>query len=69
MRFRNYFALVLLVSLKGTGAWSSPELDKGKKLYAQHCAECHGTSGEGVEDEFSKPLTGDLAYRKTKSIC
>jgi mono/diheme cytochrome c family protein len=42
MRFRNYFALVLLVSLQGTGAWSSPELDKGKKLYAQHCAECHG---------------------------
>ena len=64
MRFRNYFALVLLVSFKGTGAWSSPELDKGKKLYAQHCAECHGTSGEGVEDEFSKPLVGDWPLQK-----
>jgi hypothetical protein len=39
-------------------------LDKGKKLYAQHCAECHGTSGEGVEDEFSKPLTGDWPIEK-----
>ena len=64
MRFRNYIALILLVSLQGTGAWSSPELDKGKKLYAQHCAECHGTSGEGVEDEFSKPLTGDWPIEK-----
>ena len=64
MRFRNYFALVLFVSLQGTSAWSNPELDKGKKLYAHHCAECHGSSGEGVEDEFSKPLTGDWPIEK-----
>lgn len=35
------------------------ELAAGEKVYQQHCAACHGESGEGVEEEFSSPLTGD----------
>ena len=32
----------------------------GKKLYAEHCAACHGDQGQGNEDHFSDPLVGDL---------
>ena len=54
----------MIASLCGANAWSSPELNKGKELYAQYCAEGHGQSGEGVEDEFSKPLVGDWPLQK-----
>lgn len=64
MLFGKYSALLLLSLSVFLRAWCSPELDKGKKLYAQHCAECHGASGEGVEDEFSKPLVGDWPIEK-----
>ena len=54
----------MIASLCGANIWSSPELKKGKELYAQYCAECHGQGGEGVEDEFSKPLVGDWPLQK-----
>ena len=54
----------MIASLCGANIWSSPELNKGKELYAQYCAECHGQGGEGVEDEFSKPLVGDWPLEK-----
>jgi len=54
----------MIASLCGANIWSSPELNKGKELYAQYCAECHGQGGEGVEDEFSKPLVGDWPLQK-----
>ncbi len=64
MQFRINLALITIASLCGANAWSSPELNKGKELYAQYCAECHGQGGEGVEDEFSKPLVGDWPLQK-----
>ena len=64
MQFRINLALVMIASLCGANIWSSPELNKGKELYAQYCAECHGQGGEGVEDEFSKPLVGDWPLQK-----
>ena len=54
----------MIASLCGANLWSSPESVKGKKLYAQYCAECHGQGGEGVENEFSKPLIGDWPIEK-----
>lgn len=30
----------------------------GERIYAQHCASCHGDAGQGVKGEYSKPLHG-----------
>ncbi len=32
---------------------------RGKQIYRERCASCHGASGEGVKDRHSTPLTGD----------
>lgn len=31
----------------------------GEQIYRQSCARCHGSRGEGVTDEYAKPLIGD----------
>jgi mono/diheme cytochrome c family protein len=28
-------------------------------LYQKLCAECHGARGQGVEEEYDEPLTGE----------
>jgi len=59
------YSLLLVFSLSSLlSAWCNPEIETGKKLYTQHCAECHGEKGEGVEDEFPKPLVGDWPLGK-----
>jgi hypothetical protein len=32
---------------------------RGEALYQKYCTECHGDAGEGIEDEYELPLTGD----------
>jgi len=34
-------------------------LDRGRQIYANQCAACHGERGEGVEDVYAMPLVGD----------
>lgn len=34
-------------------------LAKGKSLYVQQCASCHGANGEGGTDGYDEPLYGD----------
>lgn len=36
-----------------------PQLSKGRDLYAQQCASCHGAKGEGVQEKYPKALIGD----------
>ena len=31
----------------------------GEQIYQQQCASCHGTAGEGTDDHYPRPLTGD----------
>lgn len=31
----------------------------GEQIYRQQCAKCHGAAGEGVLDQYAKPLIGD----------
>jgi hypothetical protein len=38
-----------------------PENHPGKAIYQKLCAECHGDRGQGVEDEYDEPLTGEKA--------
>ena len=62
-RYYPYLLFVLASSTSSQGMGMTKPLD-GKKLYAQNCAECHGEQGEGVEDEYSKPLIGDWPVSK-----
>lgn len=40
-------------------AEDAARLERGRILYAQHCASCHGAQGEGVAGEYEEPLYGD----------
>lgn len=33
--------------------------ERGRAIYQKLCADCHGANGQGVEDYFPDPLTGD----------
>ncbi len=61
--FRNGLRLccfsVIVVSLGEYGVADEPLHAAGQKLYETHCARCHGTHGEGVENEQPEPLVGD----------
>ena len=40
-------------------AFAAPVEHPGKELYQKLCSECHGDRGQGVEDEYDEPLTGE----------
>ena len=42
-----------------TCALAAPAEHPGKALYQKLCAECHGSKGQGVEDEYDEALTGE----------
>ena len=43
-----------------------PDPDRGKRIYASACAECHGENGEGFTDAGGNlifpPLWGDQSF-------
>jgi cytochrome c553 len=41
------------------GFASSAESVTGEQIYRRQCAKCHGANGEGVKDQYGKPLAGD----------
>lgn len=54
-------AVVGLLMVLGADA-ESPLKAKGKQVYMEHCASCHGKVGEGVKNEYNKPLIGDKSH-------
>ena len=54
---RAFFFLLLLVTC--LLPWDAIGQPDGRKIYAVHCASCHGAKGEGVADEYEKPLWGN----------
>jgi len=48
-----------VVWLSATCAFAAPAEHPGRALYQKLCAECHGSKGQGVEDEYDEPLTGE----------
>lgn len=64
MLLREYYRLLFLALIFGASSMGMANPLDGKKLYTQHCAECHGKKGQGVEDEYSKPLVGDWPVTK-----
>jgi hypothetical protein len=45
--------------LFATCAFAAPTEHPGAAIYKKLCAECHGDRGQGVEDEYDEPLTGE----------
>lgn len=43
---------------KGTGEVGSPAYEKGKKLFADNCVQCHGPNGEGNNEKFFPRIQG-----------
>ncbi|MCA9261820.1 MAG: DUF1592 domain-containing protein [Planctomycetales bacterium] len=42
-----------------TEAPADSEAARGKHVWTQACAECHGALGEGATERYERPLTGD----------
>lgn len=60
---RAPFWLVAVAAMAGTAAASDPDevaLQRGEAIYLQTCQNCHGEHGQGVEEQYADPLTGDL---------
>lgn len=56
---RTEWCLSLILAGAGCGLlWAQDGMPVGKELYARHCAECHGSQGEGVPTEYEDPLRG-----------
>lgn len=51
--------LLLLSQHSFLAAQSDAALEKGKSIWLNSCADCHGELGEGVEGAFERPLIGD----------
>ncbi len=59
--FVRLVAAMLLTSVVSLQAAEpdSAVTERGKAIYQRLCADCHGANGQGVEDFFPEPLTGD----------
>lgn len=66
------FVCVLLAGwFCGASAYASssvPSREAGKKIYFEHCAECHGEKGEGVADSYDEALYGDHSVEELTRI-
>lgn len=58
-------ALAVAVSAAST---SAAEVRTGEEIYQQLCASCHGAQGEGVADQYGKPLIGDRSVAELARI-
>lgn len=59
-RLRCFHATVIAFSLMFiNGFCHADEPSAGQAVYVAKCASCHGQHGEGVNDKYPNPLTGD----------
>lgn len=62
-------AVLLISSVAGSvSAEESPDLGRGKKLFADQCARCHGGDGQGTEAYYPDPLAGDHSVARLVEI-
>ncbi|HET6882784.1 MAG TPA: DUF1592 domain-containing protein [Pirellulales bacterium] len=50
--------LAVILALRAAPLWAD-EAKTGEQIYQESCVRCHGPHGEGVKDEYAKPLIGD----------
>src|SRR5438445_6546082 len=51
--------LAVVLALLCAPAWAAEK--NGKQIYSEMCAKCHGTSGEGTDEEYPERLQGELS--------
>ena len=66
MSFRSHIVSLCLLSVVGPACLEfaladEALLQRGKQVYAEKCADCHGAKGEGTEDNYPQALFGDKA--------
>jgi cytochrome c553 len=56
----GYIENMKMTSDNGKGGWAegTPEFEKGKKLFADNCAQCHGKNGEGDLSKLHPKIHG-----------
>ena len=56
----GYIAKLPMNPDNGKGPWEpgTPEYAHGEKLYKDNCVQCHGESGEGIEEKFYPRIQG-----------
>jgi cytochrome c553 len=55
--------LLVFLTLFSPAAAADPQasqMERGQKIYAESCVQCHGSEGQGVDQFYAKPLAGDL---------
>lgn len=69
------FGFVLLVTLDQADADKAAAeilpvdvIQRGKAIYMESCADCHGQRGEGTDDAYPDPLVGDDSIGQLASI-
>lgn len=60
--------LSIIVFTSPLFAQSQADLERGKKLYVDHCASCHGNQGEGVAGKYDETLYGDRSLAELTKI-
>ncbi len=43
---------------RNNGLGPGADLEHGKRLYEDNCADCHGTNGEGIEEDYMPLIQG-----------
>ena len=68
MRVRQiqFFACLALLFLLSSqqGVRGAEQNKKGRDIFRQLCAKCHGRNGEGVKGKYDDALRGDWAIEK-----
>src|SRR3954468_21796665 len=59
-------AAVLLLSLHATPVSAAEKT--GEQIFSGQCARCHGSHGEGTEDNYPDPLEGDKSVAQLTKL-
>ncbi len=57
---------VLMVGLCGPLVAAEAQQGKGEAIYVQHCAGCHGTTGDGLGPEIKELIVPPANFRAPK---
>src|ERR1043166_4370592 len=63
IKFATWLALLCLLSSQ-PGLRGAEQKRKGREIFRQLCAKCHGRNGEGVKGKYDDALRGDWAIEK-----
>ncbi len=63
IQFSAWLALLFLLSSQ-QGVRGAEQNKKGRDIFRQLCAKCHGRNGEGVKGKYDDALRGDWAIEK-----